>query len=182
MATDRYLGLGVSRRGSGWRRAARRALLAVVAVVAGLLAGSASAAPSASADPRRGEALYVGSARLSAGGAPCLGCHGISGHGLARAASFGPDLTGAHEQYGADGLDGLLEDVVFPSMAPIYRQHAVTPQERADLVAFLGEASGARPSALGGGFAAGVAAAATVFLALVVALGRRGRAGARRMP
>ena len=41
----------------------------------------------------RGEALYVGSTRLFAGGAPCLGCHGVAGHGLARAASFGPDLS-----------------------------------------------------------------------------------------
>lgn len=185
MATSRDSDLGPR---APRRRLARSVLLASAAA---LLAASASAAappsplaaptPAAPAapDPRRGEALYVGSARLSAGGAPCLGCHGIAGHGLARAASFGPDLSGAHAQYGADGLDGLLEEVVFPSMAPIYRNHAVTKDERADLVTFLGEAASAHPAALPGGFAGrfavGVAAAAAAFLALVVAIGRRGR-------
>lgn len=145
------------------------------------LAWSAGAAEphAAPPDPRRGEALYVGTARLAAGGAPCLGCHGVAGHGLARAASFGPDLSGAHLQYGAEGLEAMLEDVVFPSMAPIYREHAVTRAERADLVAFLAEAQGAQPAALGAGFWGGVAAAAAAFLAVVVAIGRRG-VGRRR--
>ena len=125
-------------------------------------------------DPRRGEALYVGSTRLFAGGAPCLACHGIAGHGLARAASFGPDLSAAYAQYGADGLDGLLEDIVFPSMEPVYRGHAVTKEEREDLIAFLGTSSGAAPARLGGGFAAGVAAAMAAFLAAVVWVGKRG--------
>jgi mono/diheme cytochrome c family protein len=143
---------------------------------------AATSPPAAAADARRGEALYVGTARLSGGGAPCLGCHGIAGHGLARAASFGPDLSGAHAQYGADALDGLLEDVVFPSMAPIYRGHAVTPDERADLVAFLGASSSGAPATLAGGFAGGVAAAAAAFLAFVVVMGRRGRATRGRTP
>lgn len=157
------------------RSLARAALLPCAAL---LLTGAAGPPPQTAPDARRGEALYVGAARLSAGGAPCLGCHGIAGHGLARAASFGPDLSGAHQQYGADGLDAMLEDVSFPSMAPIYREHAVTKVERADLVAFLAEASSARPAELGAGFAGGVAVAAAAFLAVVVAIGRRG--GARR--
>lgn len=153
-----------------------RHLLPCVAVLAASAAAAADAAPHP--DPRRGEALYVGAARFIAGGAPCLGCHGIAGHGLARAASFGPDLSAAHAQYGADGLDAMLEDVVFPSMLPIYQRHAVTREERADLVAFLGEATGAPPPALGSGFATGVAVAAAAFLGLVVLAGRRGRARA----
>ncbi len=175
MERDRIIERGESRRPS--RAAGHGAACAAIACVAALLPAAAVAAPTASPspDPRRGEALYVGAERFSAGGAPCLGCHGIAGHGLARAASFGPDLTAAHAQYGAEGLAGLLEDVVFPSMAPIYREHAVTPAERADLVAFLGEAAGARQTGLGVSFAGGVAAAAAGFLALVVALGRRGQ-------
>jgi mono/diheme cytochrome c family protein len=134
-----------------------------------------AAAPSPRApDPRRGEALYVGAAPLVAGGAPCLACHGIAGHGLARAASFGPDLSGAHQQYGADGLEAALEEGSFPSMVPVYRGHAVAKEERADLIAFLAEATGAPPARLGAGFAAGVAAAALGFLGFVVIVGRRG--------
>jgi mono/diheme cytochrome c family protein len=132
--------------------------------------------PPRAPDARRGEALYVGSARLFAGGAPCLACHGIAGHGLARAASFGPDLSGAYAQYGAEALDGLLEDVVFPTMQPIYRDHAVTKDERADLVAFLAGAHGPGPARLGPGFAVGVIAAMAAFLAAVVAVGKGRRA------
>lgn len=152
----------------------RIARTVAVAFAAAALTGAAEprgAAP----DPRHGEALYVGIAPLAGGGAPCLACHAVAGHGLARAASFGPDLTGAHAQYGTDGLQAILEDVTFPSMAPIYRNHAVTPAERADLAAFLAEASGAPPPALGARFAAGVAVAAAGFLAFVSLLAARGR-------
>ena len=159
-------------------RTVRSLLICALAATAAAVPQAAHAEdPSARApDPRRGEALYVGSTRLAAGGAPCLGCHGISGHGLARAASFGPDLTGAHAQYGADGLDAILEDISFPSMAPVYRGRAVTREERADLIAFLAESSGHQPARLGGGFTAGVAAAMGLFLGAVVLLGRRGKA------
>jgi mono/diheme cytochrome c family protein len=155
-----------------------RTLLLAAAALLGAAPPPATAAP----DPRHGEALYVGTARLSGGGAPCLACHGIAGHGLARGASFGPDLSGAHAQYGAEALDGLLEDVVFPSMAPLYRGHAFTPEERADLVAFLAAASGAHAVSIGAQFAAGVAAAGAAFLGFVVVIGRRGRAARRRSP
>lgn len=153
-------------------------LLAVTPLAAGSAAEPAVGPP----DARRGEALYVGSTPLAGGGAPCLACHGIAGHGLARAASFGPDLTGAHAQYGAEGLDAMLEDIVFPSMEPVYRGHAVTREERADLVAFLGEASGAQPARLGARFGAGVAAAMGVFLVAVVAIGKRGGGRRARAP
>jgi mono/diheme cytochrome c family protein len=145
-----------------------------VATTRGVEPVAGPAPASRAPDVRRGEALYVGSARLLAGGAPCLACHGIAGHGLARAASFGPDLSGAHAQYGADGLDGMLEDIVFPSMQPVYRGHAVTKEERQDLVAFLGASAPDRPARLGPAFAAGVLGAKGIFLAGVVLIGRRG--------
>jgi mono/diheme cytochrome c family protein len=163
---------------SRWPRARGIARAAVLPGAAALLLGAADPAPRAP-DPRRGEALFVGVVPLVAGGAPCLGCHGVAGHGLARAASFGPDLTAAHQQYGADGLSAMLEDIVFPSMLPVYRGHAVTQDERADLVAFLGEASGAPSPALGAGYGAGIAAAMAGFLGLVLTIGRGGGRRAR---
>jgi mono/diheme cytochrome c family protein len=150
--------------------------LLLCALAAAPAVGGAAEPTSRAPDPRHGESLYVGEARLAAGGAPCLACHGIAGHGLARAASFGPDLSGAHAQYGAEALDGVLEDVVFPTMQPVYRDRAITKEERADLVAFLAEARDAGPARLGPGFAAGVAAAMAGFLALVVAVGKGRRA------
>jgi hypothetical protein len=148
--------------------------------LAALGISASGAEPTHGPDAGRGEALYVGSAPLSAGGAPCLACHGISGHGLAHAASFGPDLSGAHASFGPDGLDAMLEDVSFPSMEPIYRRHALTPAERADLIAFLGEASGKPPPQLGAGFAAGVLAAMGVFLGAFLFIGKRGAARRER--
>jgi mono/diheme cytochrome c family protein len=144
---------------------------------------AASAAP----DARRGEALFVGSTRLAAGGAPCLACHGIAGHGLEHAASFGPDLSAAHEQFGAEALESALGEIAFPSMEPVYRGHAIRDDERADLIAFLGESTGRPPPTLGPGYAAGIAAAMAIFLALVLLVGRRGtgqraRAAAGRTP
>ncbi len=124
-------------------------------------------------DPRIGEDLYVGARALANGGAPCLACHGVAGSGLARAASFGPDLTTAHATFGADTLAGALEEVAFPSMEPIYAKRPITPAERAHLVAFLAQASTMAPPALGAGFVAGVAAAAGIFLLFVLAVGRR---------
>jgi Flp pilus assembly CpaE family ATPase len=53
----------------------------------------------------------------------------------------------------------------------------VTPEERGDLVAFLGASTGAQPARLGARFGAGVAAAMGLFLVAVVLLGRRGRGG-----
>lgn len=135
--------------------------------------GGAGARPP---DARRGEALYVGSTRLLGGGAPCLACHAIAGHGLERAASFGPDLSAAHQQFGAEALDAALVDIAFPSMEPVYRGHAVTDEERGDLIAFLAESDGAPPSKLGGGYVAGVAAAAATFLGGVLLVGKRGAA------
>jgi mono/diheme cytochrome c family protein len=162
-----------SRPGDPMQRSLRTLILCALAALP-LAAAGAEAEPAARPpDPRRGEALYVGSAPLFAGGAPCLACHGIAGHGLARAASFGPDLSAAHAQYGADGLDAMLEDIVFPSMEPVYRGHAVTREERADLVAFLAESEGAAPARLGAGFGAWVAAAMGAFLVAVALVGKR---------
>jgi mono/diheme cytochrome c family protein len=158
--------------------------LALVAVAALAWYASARAAPAADSavaaspgDPGRGEALYVGTVRFENGGAPCLACHGVAGHGLARAASFGPDLTAAHATYGDDGLEAMLADVPFPSMQPLYNAHAITAVERRDLGAFLAVAASREPPRLGPKFFLGVVAAAAGFLVLFAALGRRRAAG-----
>ena len=126
------------------------------------------------ADPKVGEALYVGEKRFANGGAPCLACHGVAGHGLARAASYGPDLTATFESYGAEALEGALADVPFPSMQPVYNTHALTPAERADVIAFLQKASGTAPSHLSPRFGVAVALAFGVLGVGFVVIGRRG--------
>jgi mono/diheme cytochrome c family protein len=160
---------------------ARSRFLAAAAILVnvGALAGAAdppAAAPTG--DPRAGEALYVGERALDNHGAPCLACHGVAGHGLARAASFGPDLTAAHASYG-DDLAVMLADMPFPSMQPIYAAHVLTEAERQDLTAFLAESARREPPTLGPGYGLGIAAAAAGFLILFTAIGRR-RSARRR--
>jgi mono/diheme cytochrome c family protein len=136
-----------------------------------------AAAPVAgrAADARAGEALYVGAARLANGGAPCLACHGLAGHGLAWRASFGPDLTDVGVSYDADTIAGLLADVPFPTMAPLYAAHAITAAEREDLAAFLLAARGAAGATDDprGRLLLEAGAGALALLAILAALARR---------
>lgn len=156
-----------------------RAAIAATLLAAGARAAAADAPVAGPrGDPRAGEALYVGARPLENHGAPCLACHGVAGHGLARAASFGPDLTAVHASYGDEGLEAALAEVPFPSMQPIYAAHALTAVERRDLAAFLAESAGREPPRLGSGYPFGIAGAAAAFLLLFAAIGRR-RAGRR---
>ncbi len=142
--------------------------LAAVAFAAASTAGRA-------ADARAGEALYVGQTRLVNGGAPCLACHGLASHGLAWRASFGPDLGDVGASYDADTIAGLLEDVPFPTMAPLYTAHSITAAERAALAAFLVASRGAA-AATGdprGRLLLEAGAGALVLLAILIVLGRR---------
>ena len=92
------------------------------------------------ADPRAGEALFVGSVNFSSGGAPCLACHGHAGTGLGLSSGhYGPDLTDLYSNFGAEGVSSVLESLPFPSMEPYYRDRPLTTQEIADLTAFFGE-------------------------------------------
>lgn len=129
-------------------------------------------------DPRRGEALYVGSAPFAKGGAPCLACHGIAGHGLGGGASYGPDLSAVHQGFGTEGLLVMLEEIPFPSMEPIYAGRPLTPQERADLAAFLAEVSGQTP-AVAGDFVLKGSLGAAIVLAAILAAGWRRLRGVR---
>jgi mono/diheme cytochrome c family protein len=107
---------------------------AVRIVVLSLLVGAAAAAePSAQA----GRALFIGSRSFQAGGAPCGACHALGGEGIAFTASLGPELATGLATMDPAALDGLLEALPFPSMAPVYEGRPLTPAERADLVAYL---------------------------------------------
>jgi mono/diheme cytochrome c family protein len=90
----------------------------------------------------RGEALFAGTTAFTGGGAPCLACHGVAGAGLGMAsgANYGPDLTSMLENFGAEGVAGVLGDLtMFTSMTPIYAERPLTIQEQADVGAFLAQ-------------------------------------------
>ena len=71
-------------------------------------------------------------------------------------------------------LDGLLEALPFPSMTPVYEGRALTPAERADLVAYLIPAAAKGPPRDAWHLeACGLAVALLLFLGLALARRRR---------
>ena len=170
MARDATCAAGRTRPAPGARRVRGASALAAAAAAALLTAPL----PAAAGDAGRGRDLYVGAAPFANGGAPCGACHAIGGPGAAFAASFGPDLSATFDGMPADALDGLLADLPFPSMVPVYEGRALTPGERADLAAFLASATGRPPAGAGGVLAAAAAIAAAGVAALALGARRRG--------
>ena len=140
-------------------------------VVVVLLSGIASAAEPSSVT---GRDLFTGARPFRNGGAPCGACHGLGGEGLAFTASLGPELSSGLATMDPAALDGLLEALPFPSMTPVYEGRALTPAERADLVAYLIPAAAKGPPRDAWHLeACGLAVALLLFLGLALARRRR---------
>jgi mono/diheme cytochrome c family protein len=160
-------------------------LLYIGLLLVGILWSSLSVAVAeepAAGDPRRGEALFSGTAAFAQGGAPCLACHGIAGAGLGMAggASFGPDLTAMFDDFGAEGVAAIMADLAFPSMEPIYATRPLTAEEQAAVGAFLAEVAGRAPLHAGGQVAGHVAIGLVALLGLLVLFGWGRLKGVRR--
>jgi mono/diheme cytochrome c family protein len=139
-----------------------------------LLVAALPAAAQAVGDSARGEALYVGTASFANGGAPCLGCHGIAGAGLGKAAgaSYGPDLTEMWENFGEEGVNEILESMPFTSMEALYFNRPLVEQERTDLGAFLRDVSGREPPRISRSLLMEAAAGVGVFFLVIAIFGR----------
>jgi mono/diheme cytochrome c family protein len=96
----------------------------------------------AAGDPVAGKALFTGTQRLKNGGPPCMGCHSVGAIGALGGGALGPDLTPAFNKYGGDaGLQAFLNSVPTVTMNAVWTRQPLTPQEQADLVAFLKQVS-----------------------------------------
>ncbi len=94
------------------------------------------------ADPARGHDLFIGADRFENGGAACVACHTAGQVGNLGGQSLGPDLTDAFDSLGGEaGLDAWLINPPSPTMQPIFADRQLSDGERADLAAFLGDAS-----------------------------------------
>ncbi|MFT3914528.1 MAG: hypothetical protein QM704_10545 [Anaeromyxobacteraceae bacterium] len=94
----------------------------------------------AQAPSAQGRDLFTGERPLSGGGPPCAACHALAGEGLAATANLGPALSSlAGVDPGA--IEGLLEDLPFPTMTPLYAGRPLAPEERTALAAFLAAAA-----------------------------------------
>ncbi len=84
-----------------------------------------------------GKASSVGDVHLKNGGPFCIGCHTIDDTTILGGGTLGPDLTDAYIKYGDTGLEGILSNLPFLSMSPIYSNHSLTTDEKADLRAYM---------------------------------------------
>jgi len=150
---------------------ARAVWIAAVAVLTVNHGPALAQAPQGAGDAGRGRALFIGARRLANGGPPCGGCHAIGGASAPFAAAMGPELSSSFEGLPPEAVDGLLTDLPFPTMAPIYAGRALEPGERADLAAFFAQVAG-KPAPSGGRVAAW---AALLACAVLAALGRAAR-------
>jgi len=128
-------------------------------------------------DAQRGRDLFVGGHGLANGGTACIACHDTAALGVPGGGLWGPDLTQVVQRYGGEaGLRAVLGTIAFPTMVPVYQNRPLTPQEQADLTAFLADSAAKdTPSGVMRHFSFAILGfgAMDVFLALLFAWHRR---------
>lgn len=119
----------------------------VTAYVTGLAEGGATEptgpppAPVKAGTVEGGKAIFTGSSELTNGGGACVGCHVAGSVGNLGGPAFGPDLTDVAARLGGEaGLSGWLVNPPSPTMMPIFAGRPLTPEEIADVTAFLMDA------------------------------------------
>lgn len=86
---------------------------------------------------KRGRLLFVGELRFDNGGASCNSCHNVDLPGYISGGALGKDLTHAVSRLSEAGVAAVVSGLPFPQMKETYTAHPVSPQEIADLTAFL---------------------------------------------
>ncbi|HEX5232947.1 MAG TPA: c-type cytochrome [Bradyrhizobium sp.] len=106
-------------------------------------APAAAAAPAPKGDADAGKALFTGSVRFQNGGPPCMACHSTGGIGALGGGQLGPDLTTVATRFGgAAGVNGFIAGLPTPTMKAVWSPRPPTPEERANVVAFLAGQAG----------------------------------------
>lgn len=90
-------------------------------------------------DSKRGKELFTGNIRFTNRGASCNSCHNVEMKGYLTGGALGKDLTHATTRLSESGVSAIISGLPFPQMKETYSAHPVTPQEIADLTAFLTE-------------------------------------------
>ncbi len=93
-------------------------------------------------NPENGKAIFLGYTHLRNGAPFCIGCHNIDDVGILGGGTLGPNLTNSYTLYGDAGLQGILSNLPFLTMRPIYANNPITEQEKADLRAFIKSVAG----------------------------------------
>ena len=103
-----------------------------------------------------------------------MGCHNVDSNGLLGGGALGPDLTNVSSRYTEAGLAAILLEPG-PVMKPIFAEHPLTPQEQADILAFM-QASAGQPETNWEGLVLGIS-----FVGLLAAIGLIGFMFRRRL-
>lgn len=98
-------------------------------------------------DAAAGGQLFNGSLALANGGPACIACHSAPTAGALGGGTLGPDLTNVSARLGEAGLTSSLQNIAFPTMASFFAAQPLTPQETANLVAYLKQANAQAPAA-----------------------------------
>jgi len=94
----------------------------------------------------RGKELFVGKIRFTNHGAACNSCHNVDMKGFISGGALGKDLTHAVTRLSATGVGAIVSGLPFPQMKETYASRPVTPQEIADITAFLSTADKQAPA------------------------------------
>jgi len=102
-------------------------------------AGSAvSERPLTDDDITRGRAIFLGTERLTNGGASCVSCHAVGGIGWLGGGKLGPDLTKVFEKYGdRRRLAAWLSAPATETMLPTFKDRPLDEEEILGLVAYF---------------------------------------------
>ena len=94
--------------------------------------------PLTAQDVAKGKLVFLGEQQLSGGGPACMSCHTIKGLTLLGGGRLGPDLTRVYERLqGRKGLAAWLSSPASPTMSPVFKGHAIQPDEILSLVALF---------------------------------------------
>ncbi len=93
-------------------------------------------------DIAQGRAIFLGQRGLVNVGPACISCHTVKGNGALGGGRLGPDLTRVYERLqGRKNMAAWLFAPATPTMASVFRLHALMPEEILLLVAFFEDAA-----------------------------------------
>lgn len=84
-----------------------------------------------------GASLFDGSTKLTNGGSSCITCHNIASDMVISGGLLAKDLTNVYTRMGDQGVAAIIGTPPFPAMASAFKDKDITPEEIANLKAFL---------------------------------------------
>lgn len=98
--------------------------------------------PLTAADIEQGRLILLGTRKLANGGPACLGCHTMKGLSFLGGGRLGPDLTRVYERLsGRKNLGAWLAAPATPTMAAVFKNHALTAEEILPLIGVFEQAA-----------------------------------------